>query len=123
MLPVTDSARAFWIAEAGRGEIRAEALPSPTAGDVIVRAFPDASIRVVSTVEAGDTIVTEGVYGGTHTGPLDSPQGTVPPTGRAIDLPFVDIFRVRDGKAVVHHLYFDQLTFMAQLGLMPQPAG
>jgi len=86
-------------------------------------AFPDASIRVVSTVESGDTIVTEGVYGGTHTGPLEGPQGTVPPTGRTIELPFADIFRVRDGRAVAHHLYFDQATFMAQLGLLPQPAG
>src|SRR5205823_7630366 len=39
MLPVTDSARAFWIAEAGRGEIRSEALPAATAADVVVRAL------------------------------------------------------------------------------------
>ncbi len=39
MLPVTDSARAFWIAEAGRGEIRVEALPPVTASDVVVRAL------------------------------------------------------------------------------------
>jgi NADPH:quinone reductase-like Zn-dependent oxidoreductase len=39
MLPVTDSARAFWIAEAGRGEIRAEPLPPATASDVVVRAL------------------------------------------------------------------------------------
>jgi threonine dehydrogenase-like Zn-dependent dehydrogenase len=39
MLPVTDSARAFWIAEAGRGEIRSEPLPAVSAGDVVVRAL------------------------------------------------------------------------------------
>jgi NADPH:quinone reductase-like Zn-dependent oxidoreductase len=39
MLPVTDSARAFWIAEPGRGEIRDEALPAATASDVVVRAL------------------------------------------------------------------------------------
>jgi NADPH:quinone reductase-like Zn-dependent oxidoreductase len=39
MLPVTDSARAFWIAEAGRGEIRTESLPPVTADDVVVRAL------------------------------------------------------------------------------------
>ena len=32
-------ARAFWIAAPGRGEIRAEGLPKPSADDVIVRAF------------------------------------------------------------------------------------
>jgi len=39
MLPVTESARAFWIAKAGRGEIRTEPLPVATAGDVVVRAL------------------------------------------------------------------------------------
>jgi len=39
MLPVTDSARAFWVAEAGRGEIRPEPLPAATAADVVVRAL------------------------------------------------------------------------------------
>ena len=40
MLPViadADEARAFWIAEPGRGEIRRERLPSPSPDDVIVR--------------------------------------------------------------------------------------
>jgi threonine dehydrogenase-like Zn-dependent dehydrogenase len=39
MLPVTESARAFWIVDAGRGEIRDEALPPPGADDVVVRAL------------------------------------------------------------------------------------
>ena len=39
MLPVTESARAFWIAEAGRGEIRAEPMPTPAEGDAVVRAL------------------------------------------------------------------------------------
>jgi hypothetical protein len=39
MLLVTDNARAFWIAEAGRGEIRTEPLPPAQAGDVVVRAL------------------------------------------------------------------------------------
>jgi len=39
MLPVTDNARAFWIAEAGRGELRTEPLPAVTADSVVVRAL------------------------------------------------------------------------------------
>jgi hypothetical protein len=37
--PVTEVARAFWVAEAGRGEIRSETLPSTSADDVAVRAL------------------------------------------------------------------------------------
>ncbi|HYM23558.1 MAG TPA: hypothetical protein VEU08_10125, partial [Vicinamibacterales bacterium] len=33
------AARAFWISAPGRGEIRDEALPEPTDGDVLVRAM------------------------------------------------------------------------------------
>ncbi len=36
---VADEARAFWIAEPGRGEIRDETLPAPVVGDVVVRAL------------------------------------------------------------------------------------
>jgi len=39
MLPVTENARAFWIAEPGRGEIRSEALPTPSERDVVVHAM------------------------------------------------------------------------------------
>ena len=39
MLPVTTDARAFWVAEAGRGEIRQEPLPAASADDVVVRAL------------------------------------------------------------------------------------
>jgi 2-desacetyl-2-hydroxyethyl bacteriochlorophyllide A dehydrogenase len=34
-----DSARAFWVVSPGRGEIRAEPLPAPSATDVVVRAL------------------------------------------------------------------------------------
>jgi 2-desacetyl-2-hydroxyethyl bacteriochlorophyllide A dehydrogenase len=36
---VFDRARAFWVAEPGRGEIRDETLPPPADGDVVVRAL------------------------------------------------------------------------------------
>jgi predicted ester cyclase len=83
--------------------------------------FPDATLERSSVVEAGDWVIVEGSYRGTNTGPLITPQGELPPTGKSIDLRFADIFRVKDGKAVVHHLYFDQAEFMQQVGLMPAP--
>jgi Zn-dependent alcohol dehydrogenase len=36
---VTDEARAFWVAEPGRGEIRTETLTAPHADEVVVRAL------------------------------------------------------------------------------------
>jgi len=57
------------------------------------------------------------VYSGTHTGPLVGPGGTIPATGRAFSFPFCDVLRAREGKFVSHHIYWDNVTFLAQLGL------
>jgi steroid delta-isomerase-like uncharacterized protein len=83
-------------------------------------AFPDNSFAIEHVIESGDWIVIEGVYSGTHTGPLRGPQGELPPTGRKVSFPYADVFHARGDKFDVHHVYFDQATFMAQLGMGPQ---
>ena len=83
-------------------------------------AFPDSKIELVRAVESGDTVMAEGVWSGTHTGPMTAPDGTtIPPTGKQAKIPFTEVEVVRDGKVVESHLYFDMMAFMGQLGLMP----
>ena len=82
-------------------------------------AVPDAEFDVKAWVEEGEHVVAEGVYRGTHTGPLVGPDGAIPPTGRPIEIPFVTVFGAREGKIAAHRAYWDNATFMAQLGLMP----
>jgi predicted ester cyclase len=93
-----------------------------TYNEPFVSAFPDAKVTITNQVESGNTVVSEITYTGTHTGPLPSPQGPVPPTGKRIDLPGCGIARIEAGKIVSFRGYFDQLTLMQQLGLMPEPA-
>src|SRR5215472_11102742 len=52
-----------------------------------VAAFPDSRMEVATVIESGHHAVVEGIYTGTHTGPLATPQGQVPPTGRTLRLP------------------------------------
>jgi ketosteroid isomerase-like protein len=80
--------------------------------------MPDARAIVEHTVEAGETVAVEGRFTGTHTGPLATDEGDVDPTGAAVDLRFADVSRVRDGKIVAYHTYYDQLGLLTQLGLM-----
>lgn len=82
-------------------------------------AFPDGRLNLKTAVESGDTIIVEGSFTGTNTGPMMGPGGEMPATGRALDLPYCDVFEVRDGKIVAHRVYYDQVAFMKQLGLMP----
>jgi ketosteroid isomerase-like protein len=67
-------------------------------GRSFLRAFPDGRIHGERYLESADRIVVEGRFTGTNTGPLQTPAGELPPTGRAMVLPFADVFRVADGK-------------------------
>ena len=87
-----------------------------------VTAAPDMKLAIRNTWEVDDTIIVEGVYSGTQSGPLATPDGSeTPATGRSFSFPYVDILRARDGKFVEHRLYWDNAAFLTQLGLLPQP--
>ena len=54
---------------------------------------------------------------------LAAPDGShIPATGRPFSFPYVDILRARGDEFVEHRLYWDNVTFMTQLGLMPATA-
>jgi len=79
--------------------------------------LPDARADIERTFEAGDTVIVEGRFRGTNTGPLAGPDGELPPTGRAVDLPFADFSQLSEGKIVEYRTYYDQATLFTQLGL------
>jgi ketosteroid isomerase-like protein len=91
-------------------------------GQAFLRAFPDGRIHRDRHLESGARVVVEGRFTGTNTGPLQTPAGELPPTGRAMVLPFADVFRVADGKITEHRIYYDTLGLLVQLRLMPGPA-
>jgi steroid delta-isomerase-like uncharacterized protein len=87
-----------------------------------VTAMPDSRMEVTAIIESGNRVVVEGAYAGTHTGPLGTPQGEVPPTGRKLMLPLCDVIDVAAGRITQIRAYYDQMTIAAQLGLLPEPA-
>lgn len=80
--------------------------------------LPDAGAVVERMFEAGDTVIVEGRFTGTNTGPLAGPDGDLPPSGRQVDLPFADFSRLSDGKIVEYRTYYDQVGLLTQLGVM-----
>ena len=80
--------------------------------------LPDAMTRVDSITTQGDRVVTEHTGGGTHTGPLQTPAGTIPATGKTVQLRFAEVFEMRGGKIKTMRAYWDTATLMRQLGLM-----
>jgi steroid delta-isomerase-like uncharacterized protein len=85
-------------------------------------AFPDSKVEIRSLTVDGNRVVVEHNGRGTHQGPLATPNGIVPATGRRVDIPFCEVFELRDGKVASDRTYFDVATMMAQLGLAGGPA-
>jgi steroid delta-isomerase-like uncharacterized protein len=90
--------------------------------ETLKRAVPNARAVIEEMREAGDAVIVEGRFVGTHTGPLEGPDGTIEPSGASVDLRFADVSRVRGGKIVSYHTYYDQLGLLTQLGAMEEPA-
>lgn len=78
-------------------------------------AFPDLRHNEEAIIAQGDTVVSVLNVTGTHTGNFF----ILPPTGNNISYDAVHIYRVgEDGKIVEHKAIRDDLTFLAQLGVI-----
>ena len=83
-------------------------------------AMPDARGTVTNAFASGNTAVLEVTWQGTHTGPLKSPSGTFPASGKQQTTPSAWVFEFDGNKIKESRQYFDMLSFMQQLGLLPQ---
>ncbi len=83
-------------------------------------AFPDMRATVKQTVASGDAVVAEVEWTGTHEGPLTGPFGDIAPTGRTFTAPAVIVLRFDNGRIRENRHYFDLMTGLMQLGVIPQ---
>jgi steroid delta-isomerase-like uncharacterized protein len=81
--------------------------------------FPSGSVEITNLFATEDQAVIEFVGRGTNTGPLHLPTGDIPATGRPAELRFCDAMQIRNGKIVSLHIYYDVMTMLQQLGLVP----
>jgi ketosteroid isomerase-like protein len=94
-----------------RGKAIGDYIGALTAG------FPDIHRELFQMYVTGDVVVVELAIRGTHTGELPLPSGTLAPTGRAIDVPCCDVFRLEKGKVTAFHCYNAASVMQQQLGL------
>jgi predicted ester cyclase len=81
-------------------------------------AFPDLHLTIEDSVADGDKVWIRMVARGTNTGPMMGP-----PTNKPMTITVFDTCRFENGKIVEHWGVPDRFAQMAQLGLLPQPAG
>lgn len=82
-------------------------------------ACPDAIFVLRSAVQEGERIAVEGSLRGTFAAPLRTPQRELQPTGHSFDVWFAHFLLFHEGKVVEHHIYYDQVAFGVQLGIIP----
>ena len=85
-------------------------------------AFPDARVDVHDLHLIGDVAIEEGTFSGTHGGVLHGAGGDIPPTGRSVQVDYIQVLRFRAGKHISFNLVFDRLLMLEQLGLAEVPA-
>jgi steroid delta-isomerase-like uncharacterized protein len=78
--------------------------------------FPDIQWTLEETVIEGDVIAARFTMRGTHRGPFLG----VPPTGKTIAVPALNIYRLRSGKIVSEVGQPDLLGLMQQIGGLPR---
>ena len=82
-------------------------------------AFPEFDLEVTRTVAADEVVVTQWIFTGTNTGPLEPPifEERVEPTGRTVSLRGVSVYDVIYGRIHRETLYVDLVTLMVELGV------
>jgi predicted ester cyclase len=105
------------------GDVRLEGRDATTEYAMSwLNAFGDARITVHDEIVAGDWVVQEFLFEGTHTASLRSPGGEIPATNRQLRGRGVQILKIEGDMVVDTRLYYDQVDVLTQLGLMPEPA-
>ncbi len=85
-------------------------------------AFPDGKLKILQQLTNGSTDMVEWTWTGTNLGPIMLPSGeSLSPTGRQATVMGMDAVEFEGGLITAHRLYFQELSIMTQMGLMPSP--
>ena len=87
--------------------------------DLVGKLFPpDVLMERISLTVDENQLVEEHVIRFTHSAVIDWMLPGVAPTGKFVEVGFVVIVGVKDGKVSHEHIYWDQACVLVQLGLL-----
>ena len=91
-------------------------------GEIVLRIaklFPDIHRELHRVNVLGDMVAVELSIQGTFLGPLETPVGSLPPTGAKVDFPCADFWYLRDGKIEMFNCYVSTISMLGQIGVHP----
>jgi ketosteroid isomerase-like protein len=81
--------------------------------------FPDSRVELTDVFATEDRVAIECTWRWNDTGPLPLASGALPSMRRSGELRCCFVLQIRKGKIASFHAYYDMLTQMEQLGLVP----
>jgi predicted ester cyclase len=81
-------------------------------------AVPDAQQEIRLMLAEGDLVAVRAIYRGTQSGQM----GPFPPSGLPVEIPFIGILRIEEGKVAEIWVEWDNLNALVQLGHFQPPA-
>ena len=75
-----------------------------------LEAFPHLEARDEFSADTGDVVLNEWVVSGTNSGPVQTPEGMLPATGKHVTVRGCDVVTVRDGRIQAHRSYYNRLA-------------
>jgi steroid delta-isomerase-like uncharacterized protein len=84
-----------------------------------VESFPDLRAELINAFATEDQVTVQGTWRWNDTGPLYLPSEALPSMGRSGELRCYFVLQIREGKIASLHSYYDMMTLMEQLVLVP----
>ncbi len=84
-----------------------------------VEKFPDSRVELTDVFATEDRVALEYTWRWNDAGPLPLPSGDLPSMRHSGELRCCLVLQIRNGKIASLHQYYDMLTQMEQLGLVP----
>jgi hypothetical protein len=85
----------------------------------MAKLLPDVHRELYRVSVLGDVVAVELAIQGTFLGPLETPAGTIEPTGAKINVPTAEFWYLRDGKVETFNCYVGFSVMFAQMGAPP----
>lgn len=86
---------------------------------VFKTAFPDLHGEITRMIGGDAEVAAEIVWRGTHTGPLVTPTGTIPATGRPVTIHATKVFAFDGDRIKYSRHYWDMTELLGAIGAMP----
>lgn len=82
------------------------------------QAFPDMKLAHTNEISEGDRVGIQMTAKGTHTGPLQTPMGVIPPSGKTVELQVAEFFVWKNGLLQSIDNYQDAGSLLRQVGAL-----